>query len=192
MLSDVVELGFFFKKKYFLAICWSKSVFMKTTCSPSNDLQNVKNSPEPPTTGMSPKMGFKPTILIRDEKIQSHDAPKKQMNDGNYIIQTWSFSLFKTNEKRWKRCGSHRYKSAGHGRAGCLCGWRAELRVYDIRLHVSRTRVIVCCFVGVSGTLNAVTPFDQERLSALITLPIGKCDRTTPRHNLDQSSSGVW
>ena len=47
---------------------------MKTICSTEDspsDLQNVKNSPEPPTTVMSSKMIFKPTNLIRNEKIQS-------------------------------------------------------------------------------------------------------------------------
>ena len=47
--------------------------FSKTTCSPGDppiDLQNVKNSPEPPSPRTSSKMGSKPTNLIRDENIQ--------------------------------------------------------------------------------------------------------------------------
>ena len=46
---------------------------VKTSCSPGgppSDLQNVKNSPEPPTTVMTPKMTSKPTNSIRDENIQ--------------------------------------------------------------------------------------------------------------------------
>ena len=55
-----------------------KSVFFKTTCSPRvppNDLQNVKNSPGPARHWYGPKMGSKPTNLIRDENIQSTATP---------------------------------------------------------------------------------------------------------------------
>ena len=55
-LSDVVE-----HFAYFLVIVDQKRVFKKTTCSPRDapsDLQNVKNSPEPPTTVMSHQIGL--------------------------------------------------------------------------------------------------------------------------------------
>ena len=55
-----------------------KNVFFKTSCSPGgppSDFQNVKNSPEPPTTVMTPKVTSKPTNLIRDENIQFTATP---------------------------------------------------------------------------------------------------------------------
>ena len=71
VLFDVVGHFYNFSRSFFVK---KKSAFVETSCSPgdpTNDLQNVKNSPEPPTTVLSPKMGSKPTNLIRDDNIQS-------------------------------------------------------------------------------------------------------------------------
>ena len=60
---------------YFFPVEFDQTrVFLKTTCSPTDppsDLQNVKNSPWPTHFQSVPKMGSKPTHVIRDENIQS-------------------------------------------------------------------------------------------------------------------------
>ena len=59
-------------------ILFKNVFFFETSCSPGgppSDLQNVKNSPEPPTTVMTPKMTSKPTNLTRDENIQFTATP---------------------------------------------------------------------------------------------------------------------
>ena len=51
---------------------------LNTSCSPGDppsDLQNVKNSPEPPSPHTTPKMTSKPTKLIRNENIQFTATP---------------------------------------------------------------------------------------------------------------------
>ena len=98
--------------KFFPDDFWQKRVFLKISCSPGdppNDLQNVKNSPEPPTSYDPKKMTSKPTNLIRDENIQFTATPCRHSKFGTFVPSLSQKELFRfVSPTRGLPVGAHR------------------------------------------------------------------------------------